>query len=134
MHYTNNTRSSKIQPIKEGLSMKFLFIIILLVSSFNSFAKEFLTNEQKRIVLAEIDNVCGDTWCEGDFNYEFTFLKCDDIKKSCTLEFSSYYHSDLESVEFNSCNVQTFTQFSDLITNTGELTQRFYETLTNDCF
>ena len=36
-----------------------------------------LSAEQQTIVLKAIDDDCGDTWCEGDFNYRFKRLSCD---------------------------------------------------------
>jgi hypothetical protein len=47
-----------------------------------------LTALEESEVLTEIDNICGDTWCEGDFDYSFDMLDCSKSTKSCRFEFA----------------------------------------------
>jgi len=35
-----------------------------------------LTDRQERVVLDLIDDICGDTWCEGDFAFDFRKFSC----------------------------------------------------------
>ena len=41
-------------------------------------------------VLTLIDNACGDSWCESDFNFIFDAFGCDFDQKQCTLGFRLY--------------------------------------------
>lgn len=53
--------------------MKTIFVL-LLAFSLNVHAstpKEGLSKTQKSTILNLIDRVCGDTWCEGDYQFEF---------------------------------------------------------------
>lgn len=43
------------------------------------------TRAQERLVLDAIDDLCGDTWCEGDYAFEFRDFSCDAKRASCTL-------------------------------------------------
>ncbi len=44
-----------------------------------------LTAGQERTVLRLIDDVCGDTWCEGDHAFRFRRFACDPRRARCTL-------------------------------------------------
>ena len=48
-------------------------------------SKNDLTAKQAKDVLTMLDDTCGDSWCEGDFDWQFQKLTCDFGKKSCTL-------------------------------------------------
>jgi hypothetical protein len=39
------------------------------------------------MVLREIDDKCGDTWCEGDYDYRFYSLRCN-ASSGCRLDFA----------------------------------------------
>jgi hypothetical protein len=38
--------------------------------------KNALSQPQEQIALKLIDDICGDTWCSGDYNYAFRHLTC----------------------------------------------------------
>ena len=44
-----------------------------------------LTSAQERTVLRLVDDVCADTWCEGDHALRFTRFSCQPRRASCTL-------------------------------------------------
>ena len=44
------------------------------------------TKTLEQLLLAEIDSVCGDTWCEGDYNYGFISIQCS--AEGCSLNFT----------------------------------------------
>jgi hypothetical protein len=44
-----------------------------------------LTSAQERTVLRLIDDICADTWCEGDHALRFTRFSCSPRRASCTL-------------------------------------------------
>lgn len=57
----------------------------------NVFAND-LSQEQEDFVLGKIDDICGDTWCEGDFDSEFKQLDCDFASSACTLKFDYIWY------------------------------------------
>ncbi|MBC7540204.1 MAG: hypothetical protein H7281_15370 [Bacteriovorax sp.] len=67
-----------------------LFSSVLLVIVFAtamSFSNELFTQEERIIILNVIDNVCADSWCEGDYDYEFLDFVCNSNNESCDLVF-----------------------------------------------
>ena len=44
-----------------------------------------LLPRQEAVVLDLIDDICGDTWCEGDFAWDFRSFVCSPERQSCTL-------------------------------------------------
>ena len=44
-----------------------------------------LTQAQERIVLRLIDDICGDTWCEGDHAFRFRRFSCSPERGGCRL-------------------------------------------------
>ena len=61
--------------------MKFLITLLLAFISLSTFASvnNHLTPVEEKGLLKSIDNICGDTWCEGDFNYNFVEVRCPEI-------------------------------------------------------
>ncbi len=73
--------------------MKYLILALFGLSLTQVTLANDLSATQAQALLTEIDNICGDTWCEGDFNFSFNSLVCDFTKGECTLdyEFIDYY-------------------------------------------
>jgi len=44
-----------------------------------------LSSRQERIVLRLVDDRCGDTWCEGDYAFDFRRFSCDATQRACSL-------------------------------------------------
>ncbi|MBC8555984.1 MAG: hypothetical protein ISR65_18260 [Bacteriovoracaceae bacterium] len=127
--------------------MKKLLFGLLLISNLSTsafaYANEFLTDEQKDTILTSIDNICGDTWCEGDFDYSFNSIYCDSQRGSCTVEMEvilrEYDEVTWEMINEtrtpSSCTVFNFYSYNDIIDQTrqwDQLTDDFYEKL-SDC-
>lgn len=94
-----------------------------------------LTVSQERVVLRLIDNVCGDTWCEGDYAFRFRRFSCEPAKPSCTLALKiAPYTSDPPRWRSRSGELKGFARYSQLVTlsPTGHqsLTETFYQSLT----
>jgi hypothetical protein len=47
--------------------------------------------------LADLNDLCGDTWCEGEYDYKFTKLVCEG--KSCDLSFTATYYDGKKKYE-----------------------------------
>lgn len=99
-----------------------------------------LSFDQEAEVLTQIDNICGDTWCEGDFNFSFESLKCSDATNSCVfvaylIDYSwpnGYDADEVKTYYPSSCVIKGFTQYSKMIEGPGELNWDFYEAV-SDC-
>ena len=49
-----------------------------------------LSEERARTELGGFNELCGDVWCEGSFEYFFHGLRCDEKKKLCHLDVRMY--------------------------------------------
>lgn len=77
-----------------------------------------LTPAQAQTTLKLIDDICGDTWCEGDYDFGFRRLTCDKTKRTCTLLlqlFSRDGEGAARKSYFRSCKTPGFTGFSSLV-------------------
>ncbi len=97
-----------------------MIISLVLMSSTN--AAEFLSSTEQATVLEEIDNICGDTWCEGDFDFSFNEIKCDSESSVCEIEmelFEGCYEEDEslcnETIYSGTCSIGKLAKYSDLV-------------------
>lgn len=118
--------------------MRNLLLISALLASTSLSAKisnDFFTASQKEAVINEIDNVCGDTWCEGDYNFKFNELACEKLTHTCELTFQFIALDDNEVEKFSPiqvCRVENIKGFRDLMDNKHSLNENFYEAI-SDC-
>ena len=101
-----------------------------------------LSQPQEQLALKLIDNICGDTWCSGDYNYAFRHLTCSaphgpQHPGSCTLNLQIIPREGVPTPRplFNrSCTTGNFLGFDSLVatTTTGYqyLTPDYYDALT----
>jgi hypothetical protein len=106
-------------------------------------AQELATNglnpRQRATVLKLIDDICGDTWCEGDHNFSFDQLVCHrgcgGDAGSCELTFRVFsYDTDIETgpTFARSCKTEEFYGFDSLVETHGShraLQPSYYEAL-----
>lgn len=114
--------------------MKKLILLVLLSTSI--FANTLIDQQESR-VLREIDNMCGDSWCEGEFNYDFDSLECNAETNSCVLTFSllliewSEDKGDHLVDKFDtSCIVKGYTKFDEMI----EISRQGWDQLKTDFY
>ena len=82
-----------------------------------------LSKKQATTVLELVDDICGDTWCEGDHNFHFDAIQCKAAcgashAGSCQLTFRIFPHdSDLQAGPsyVRTCKTRGFTGFSSLV-------------------
>ena len=91
-----------------------------------------LTGAQQRTVLDLIDDVCGDTWCEGDLRFDFRTFTCDRSHATCTLTVRLAPYTDGPTHWYRrSGPVSGFTRFPQMVATspTGQrsLTPAFYD-------
>ncbi len=100
-------------------------------------AKNALSTAQSRTVLKLIDDICGDTWCSGDYDFGFRRLTCATAARTCTLTLQVFPREGVPSSEksyWRSCKTHDFRGFASLV-DTGpngyqSLTSRYYDALT----
>ena len=91
-----------------------------------------LTSAQERTVLRLIDDICADTWCEGDHALRFTRFSCSPRRASCTLrlQVASWARKPLRWCS-RSQRITGFGQYRDMVATApdGErsLQPAFYE-------
>ena len=95
-----------------------------------------------------IDDVCGDTWCEGDYDYVFSSVNCDkndtvkvdfvmsesadggrEVKKD--KKYTATVGADLKGAHKVSCTINNIKTAEDVVGSSG-LNEKFYDSLT-DC-
>jgi hypothetical protein len=98
-----------------------------------------LSDREQATVLKLIDDICGDTWCEGDHNFRFDRLECQKgcggKDGTCKLTFRVFsYDTDVETgpTFVRSCRTGAFTGFDSLVTQGGfsSLEPAYYDALT----
>lgn len=91
-------------------------------SSEQELSSSALTKKQASTVLKLVDDICGDTWCEGDHNFRFDRLECTrpcgKTPGTCRLTFRIFpYDSDLATgpTYTRTCKTRGFTGFASLV-------------------
>jgi hypothetical protein len=112
----------------------------LLAESTDALKRNGLTRQEEAVVLKAIDDICGDTWCEGDHNFSFDRLECvqgcSEQAGRCRLTFRVFsYDTDLETgpTYTRSCSTPGFAGFDSLVESVGDyhsLQPAYYDALT----
>lgn len=100
-----------------------------------------LTKKQAATVLKLVDDICGDTWCEGDHNFRFDAIQCQAGcgKKpgTCRLTLCIFpYDSDPKTgpTYVRSCTTSGFENFASLVDTAANgyqsLNWEYYDALT----
>jgi len=93
------------------------------VQSVDALTSTGLSNRQASTVLQLIDDICGDSWCEGDHDFHFDQIQCQKPCArtgvgSCQLRFRIFpYDSDLATgpTYARTCKTPGFTGFGSLV-------------------
>ncbi|MET0792425.1 MAG: hypothetical protein ABW061_12970 [Polyangiaceae bacterium] len=85
-------------------------------------ASNALTKQQANTVLKLVDDICGDSWCEGDHNFHFDRIECaracGKTPGTCRLTFRIFpYDSDLKTgpTYTRTCKTSGFSGFASLV-------------------
>ena len=85
------------------------------------------------LALELIDNICGDTWCEGDFNFEFSEFELNAKKAEAKISFKLISDWGERPRFFETeCTVENINSMDDVIGSyrgRPELNNHFYEEL-----
>ncbi len=101
---------------------------------------DVLTPTEQRGLLDAIDRICGDTWCEGDFDFAFHAFTCQKSERSCDLKLEYVWsQEDGPSVrvpytcvfEEIATKAQILTEEGGRLTYTDDLYDRITECLSD---
>jgi hypothetical protein len=103
--------------------------------------KNALSQPQEQLALKLIDDICGDTWCSGDYNYAFRHLSCSAPRGSrpgtCTLNLRIIPREGVPSPRpffDRACTTGDFLSFDSLIATASNgyqyLEPSYYDALT----
>ena len=116
--------------------MKLITLIVFSLVNFSAFASgvtELFSPSERNQVIRTIDNTCGDSWCEGDYNFKFVNFSCDKFKKACDLSFH-FIKSDEQEKQIYSpiqvCHFKNIKNLSQIKDGDFSLNQNFYDELT----
>ncbi len=100
-------------------------------------ARNALTPAQAKTVLSLADEICGDTWCDGDYDFGFRRIVCDAGAGTCTLTVQIFPRDGVPSSQrsyFRACKTHGFTGFDSLVSGASggyqALADGYYEALT----
>lgn len=80
-----------------------------------------LSAAEEKLALKLIDDICGDTWCEGDHNFAFDRLSCRSTGSpapgagTCTLRLRFISYDEPPRSFPRTCTTQGFDGFSSLV-------------------
>ena len=114
-------------------------IIMLTFVTFSSFSsafanesQEIFSGNQREDIIRSIDSICGDSWCEGEYNFKFIDFSCDKSTATCALSFH-FIKSDKETEEILSplqvCHFQNIMDINQIKENRFSLNSNFYDEL-----
>ncbi len=97
--------------------MKVLIVLIILVMQQSAFA--FLTSDQQIQVVQQLNDICGDAWCESSVDFVFQKIGCSSEHSDCVLQFTTQGNfSPDQPIENGQClltQIQSHEQLFDYI-------------------
>ena len=84
------------------------------------------SEEDAKAVLADLNELCPDSWCEGEFDYNFTRLTCEKQNK-CRLFFTAKKHEGGKPIDTH-VDLSGFDKVPD-IKGTGAFDEALMEAL-----
>lgn len=101
----------------------------------SALCRNALSAHEEKTVLQLIDNICGDTWCEGENDFAFERLTCrtgapDSPSGTCTLKLRLIPRDDGPRSYVRTCTTDGFFGFDSLV----ETTQGGYQSLDWDYY
>lgn len=101
-----------------------------------------LSEPEQKVALKLIDDICGDTWCSGDYDFGFRRISCQTVNNAqsgtCTLTLQIFPREGVPSARrmyWRSCKTGGFSGFDSLVRTTNgyqSLQEDYYSALT-DC-
>ncbi len=117
--------------------MKYIILLSSLFVSTLTFAEnsnEFLSTSQRKEIVRAIDDVCADTWCEGDYNFKFHDFSCDKKTQICQLSFQFIKSDGVQEDVFSPiqvCRFENIRHVKQLMKERYSLTDSFYDSVSS---
>jgi hypothetical protein len=102
-------------------------------SQSEALAVNALSAAQAKTTLRLIDSICGDTWCDGDYDFGFRRVTCSKAAHTCTLTLQAFPIEGVPSSQrsyWRSCKTPGFSGFASLV-NTAP---NGYQSLNDDYY
>jgi len=118
-----------------------ILLATLLLSSLsisNAMASDFtelFTPEQNKIILRSIDDVCADSWCEGNYNLKFINFTCDKSNSACALNFIFIETIERDEERYSPiqvCHFKNIRSYDQIMNGNHSLNGDFYDRV-SDC-
>lgn len=132
----------RLTVFMEVIIMKSLIILATLLASlpigstvFANSSEEIFTEVQRQEIVGAIDNICADTWCEGDYNFEFIDFNCNKLDNTCKLSFHFIKTEDNDDQTYSPlqiCHFENIKSIKQIKRERDTLTDKFYEEV-SDC-
>lgn len=109
-------------------------VFMILILGYNPPSYGFLNQYQEQQALVAIDNICGDSWCEGEYDYNFKKLECSNNPGLCILDVEAFEWIGMDRkqlVEEKSCLIENVESIEDIVKN-DMLRIKVYEQI-SDC-
>lgn len=86
----------------------------------SSLCRNALSTSEQKLALKLIDDICGDTWCEGDNNFAFDSLSCRAAAPganggTCTLKLRIIPRTEDPVSYSRTCTTNGFSGFASLV-------------------
>ena len=104
-----------------------LLLLSLGLSSLALAQTETPSSVTEAAALYEIDTICADSWCAGDFNYRFDALTLDE--EGATLSFALFPWGIPSEAVQGTCSVPEYTSYEQMVSADGFLYGDFYSEL-----
>ena len=96
---------------------QFILILFVILSTSNTIANYQVTSKQEEIVLEKLNNLCGDSWCEGEYEIIFHDLSQNSSYLKFHLEFEEWIGAENNyKSHFRVCNIEGIDTFEQMIT------------------
>lgn len=127
----SHVRDDVLAKLKRGTAMYSLLFTAALLAQ----------NPETETIRKAIDNICGDTWCEGDYKFRFQKVVLDSTSNSTQVFFTmritdSWEVSPQATIRnqqfYLTCSVPGFSTYGSIMQSGDSLNWDFYTSLT-DC-
>ena len=111
-----------------------LFCVLFSSISFAENDKDIFPPKTRTDIIRAIDDICADTWCEGDYDFKFLEFKCRRSKRHCDLTFQFIQSEDELKKTYSSvqtCGFDNIKELNQILDEQKNLNEEFYETLSN---
>jgi hypothetical protein len=96
--------------------------------------RDLFSLSQRQVILETIDKTCGDSWCEGDYDFSFKNFSCSNKTFVCELSFQFIKRDEETNAgtfsKMQYCHFKNIHDFNQIMENEYALNSYFYESLT----